>query len=89
MTEALVGASLAFASSFIYVLLKSFQQLNVSGGKYLWILPTSLLMAVCEVYVTWQAATRGWGWICIPIGFGAGLGAMCGMWLHARLLRDT
>lgn len=79
---------LAFASAYIFVLLKSFQQLNVSSGKYLWILPTSLLMAVCEVYVTWQAASRGWGWICLPIGFGAGLGAMTGMWLHARLSRE-
>jgi hypothetical protein len=80
---------LAFSSAFVFVLLKSFQQLNVSSGKYLWILPTSLMMAVCEVYVTVQAATRGWGWICLPIGLGAGLGAMAGMWLHARLSRDT
>lgn len=81
--------ALAFSSAFVFVLLKSFQQLNVSSGKYLWILPTSLMMAVCEVYVTVQAATRGWGWICLPIGLGAGLGAMAGMWLHARLSRDT
>jgi hypothetical protein len=79
--------ALAFSSAFVFVLLKSFQQLNVSSGKYLWVLPTSLAMAVCEVYVTWQAATRGWGWIVLPIGFGAGLGAMAGMWLHGRLSR--
>lgn len=79
--------ALSFASAFIFVLLKSFQQLNVSSGKYLWILPTSLLMAVCEVYVTWQAASRGWGWIVLPIGLGSGLGGMAGMWLHARLSR--
>lgn len=79
---------LAFASAFLFVLLKSFQQLNVSSGQYLWVLPTSLLMAVCEVYVTWQAATRGWGWIVFPIGLGSGLGAMTGMWLH-KLLTKT
>lgn len=78
-------ACLAFSAAFIFVFLKAFQQLNVAHGQYLWVLPVSMSMAVCEVYVTWQAATQGWGWIVIPVGLGSGFGAMLGMWIHSRL----
>lgn len=76
--------ALAFVSSFIFVFLKAFQQLNVVRGDYLWVMPTSLAMAACEVYVVALAAARGWGWVVLPIGIGAGLGAMSAMWLHKR-----
>jgi hypothetical protein len=76
---------LAFVASFLFVFLKAFQQLNVHHGEYLWIMPISMSMAACEVYVTWQAATRGWGWIILPIGLGAGFGCMAGMALHKYL----
>jgi hypothetical protein len=76
---------LAFSASYLFVLLKSFQQLNVAHGKYLWVLPISMSMAVCEVYVTWQAAVNGWGWVVLPVGLGGGIGAMCGMALHGWL----
>ncbi len=78
---------LAFLSSFVFVFLKAFQQLNVVRGAYVWVLPTSMAMAACEVYVVVVAAQRGWGWIIIPIGVGAGLGAMAAMWLHKRVTR--
>lgn len=78
-------ALLAFFAAFLFVFLKAFQQLNVQHSEYLWIMPLSMSMAACEVYVTWQAATRGWGWIVIPIGLGSGLGCMAGMKLHAYL----
>lgn len=84
----MIGA-LAFGAAFLFVLLKSFQQLNVVHGRYLWVLPASMLMAVCEVYVTVQAALNGWGWVVLPIGIGSGLGAMAGMWLHSYLRRKT
>jgi hypothetical protein len=75
----------AFAAAFLFVFLKAFQQLNVVHDKYVWVLPVSMLMAACEVYVTWQAATQGWGWIVLPIGVGSGLGAMTSMLLHKRI----
>jgi len=76
---------MAFASMFLFVLLRSFQQLNVVRGEYAWVLPTSLCIANCEVYVMWRAASSGWGWVVIPLGLGAGLGSMAGMWLHSHL----
>ena len=81
--------ALAFLAAYLFVLLKSFQQLNVVHGRYLWVLPASMLMAVCEVYVTWQAAVNGWGWVVLPIGIGSGLGAMSGMWLHNYLRKKS
>jgi len=78
--------ALAFCSAFIFVFLKAFQQLNVVHGSYPWIMPTSLAMATCEVYVISVAATQGWGWIILPIGIGSGLGAILAMVLHKHFV---
>lgn len=77
--------TLAFLASFVFVGLKSFQQLNVQHDRYTWIVPTSMAMACCEVYVMWMAASKGWGWVVLPVGLGAGLGCMAGMYTHKRL----
>ncbi len=79
---------LAFLSSFCFVALKAFQQLNVVHKQYWWIMPTSMLMAVCEVYVVAQVAVNGFGWIVFWIGLGAGLGAMSSMWLHGKVSHE-
>jgi hypothetical protein len=47
----MVNSALAFTSSFLFFALKSWQQFNVVHKKYWWILPTSMAMALCEVYV--------------------------------------
>jgi hypothetical protein len=74
------------AASALFVGLKSIQQLNVSHAKYRWILPTSLLMAVVEIYVVAQVATRGYGlWLILAVGAGSGIGATAATWLHGRL----
>ena len=77
----------AFLTSFVYIALKATQQLNVVHKQYLWVLPTSMAMAVCEVYVIATTAKNGFGWLAIAIGLGAGLGCMASMWLHGRLTR--
>lgn len=77
---------LAFFASFIFVGLKSTQQLNVVHKAYWWILPTSFAMAACEVYVVATVAKNGYGWIVLAIGFGAGLGAMCATWMHDKFI---
>lgn len=82
MTEAA-----AFFASFVFVALKAFQQLNVVHDQYLFVMPTSLLMACCEVFVIVSVAQVGWGWIVLYIGLGAGLGAMFSMYLHKRVRR--
>lgn len=76
---------LAFGASFVFIFLKAFQQLNVVHKQYLWVLPTSLFMAVCEVYVIVATAKNGWGWIVLVIGLGSGLGAISSMYVHERL----
>lgn len=80
--------ALAFLASFTFVFLKAWQQLNVVYKKYWWILPTSIAMATCEVYVVVNMAKNGWGWIVLAVGGGAGLGAMLATWLHDKLTKE-
>ena len=74
---------LAFSASFIFVALKAFQQLNVMKSKYLWVVPTSMAMAVCEVLLIVKAAEYGWGLIVLPIGLGGGTGCLLSMKIHS------
>ena len=76
----------AFAAAFAFIFLKAFQQLNVTKGHMVWVIPTSMAMALTEVFLVVQMATKGWGWICLPIGVGSGLGAVTAMWLHKRVV---
>lgn len=74
----------AFFASYLFIALKALQQLQVVHGEYLRILPTSLAMAACEVFVISNVAATGWGWIVWPVGLGSGLGCMTAMWLHGK-----
>ena len=75
------------AASFVFIFLKSTQQLNVVREKYLLILPTSLAMAATEVYVIATIALETWTVpLVLSIGFGAGLGSMCATYLHRRFV---
>lgn len=76
----------AFVTSFLFVALKSWQQLNVVHRLYPWILPTSMVMAMCEVWVISNASVQGWGWIVLPIGIGSGLGSTCATWVHHNIV---
>lgn len=78
---------LAFVAAFAFVFLKAFQQLSVVHKNYAWILPTSMCMATCEVYVIATTAKNGWGLLVLFIGFGSGLGAMASMYIHGRFIK--
>lgn len=78
---------LVFLTSFAFIFLKSWQQLNVVRRMYWWILPTSMLMAVCEVYVIATVAKFGWGWLVMWVGLGGGLGSTAATWLHHRYIK--
>lgn len=78
--------ALAFLATFVFVFLKAIQQLNVVRSNYVWIVPTSFAMAVCEVYTVVVAADRGWGLIVVPIGLGGGLGCVLAVYLHGRFI---
>lgn len=80
--------TLAFLASFVFIALKSWQQLNVVKRNYVWIVPTSLAMAACEVYVIATVASNGgFGWLVLAVGFGGGLGSLFATWLHHRLFK--
>ena len=81
--------SVTFVNSFIFIFLKAFQQLNVTKGHYMWVLPTSMMMAVVEVWLVAKMAELGWGWIIFPVGFGAGMGAMASMWVHDKVVHKN
>ena len=76
----------AFVASLCFVALKAFQQLNVVHDQYLLVIPTSCLMAVCEVFVIANIATKGWDLgLVAAVGLGSGLGCVFSMFLHKRI----
>lgn len=79
---------LIFLSSFIFIGLKSTQQLNVVYRQYWWIVPTSMAMATVEVFVVVNAAKNGWSILLVLlIGVGSGLGSLCATYLHSQLVK--
>ncbi len=77
---------LAMISIFVFVFLKAWQQQNIAHRTYWWIMPTSMLMAVTEVYSVSIMAKNGLGWIVVFVGVGAGLGGSLSAYLHHRFL---
>ena len=76
-----------FLASFGFIFLKAFQQRNVAFDHYSWIVPTSLLMALAEVYVIHNIATQGYSIALVfAIGFGSGFGALLAAILHKKML---
>lgn len=75
----------AFVANFLFIFLKAFQQLNVTKGYYLWVIPTSMMMALCEVYIIALIAVQQFSvGLVMVIGSGAGLGAVSSMYLHKK-----
>lgn len=80
-------AAFSFVASFLFIFLKAFQQLNVVHYKYWLVVPTSFTMAICEVYVMANVAQQGFHWSLVAaVGLGGGLGCICSMWVHKRLV---
>lgn len=77
-----------FFGTFAYVMLRAFQQRNVAFDSYKWVVPTSYLMAVFDVYIVSAVAHAGWTWpVILANGSGGCLGALCAMWFHKRYVR--
>ncbi len=74
----------SFFAMFVFVFFKSFQQLNVVHNNYVMVVPTSVAMAACEVFVIASIVKTGWGWIVLAVGLGGGLGALSAMVIHRR-----
>lgn len=58
-----------FLISFLYIFTKAHQQLNVVNKRYREVIPTSLLMALCEVTIV-TAVFKESVLVFIPIGLG-------------------
>ena len=84
-----VSCLVLFATTFIFVALKAFQQLNVIHKRYLLVLPLSFVMAATEV-ATISAISRTpniehVAYLVHPIGLGGGLGCMLSMAIDDRI----
>lgn len=78
---------ITFISSFAFIALRAFQQLNVVHNNKLLVMPTSLAMAACEAVVIVNVAKTGFGVIVLFTGVGAGLGALTAMEIHRRFIK--
>lgn len=75
-----------FLANFVFIFLRAFQQQNVIHAKYGWVMPTSMFMALCEVFVIAQVAINGFTLpIVAAVAAGGGSGCMVSMWAHRRL----
>jgi hypothetical protein len=75
-------------ASFAYVFLRAFQQLNVQHGAYYLVMPTSLLMALGDVFLITNYARDGvTTGLVLTVGVSAGLGSMGAMYLRKRFVR--
>ena len=82
----------AFFASFLYIALKATQQLQVVNFLYARILPTSLAMAACEVFIMVNVVKTagdfsGLAMLALFIGAGSGLGCLAAMRLHQHRTR--
>lgn len=73
------------AITFAYVFLRAFQQLNVVGGHYWRVLPTSLAMGIGDVVLVLLIVKTDSLWIGLTNGVGGAAGCMLAMYLNRRL----
>lgn len=73
----------AFVASFCFIALKALQQRQVIHDEYAMIIPTSMLMAACEVFVVHNIAVTGWtAALVFSVGLGSGTGCLSAMLWH-------
>lgn len=76
------SVSLALVS-FVFVALRAVQQLNVVHDRWAWVIPTSAIMAMCEMSQLQNAIKSGW-WSWVPLWLGGSTGCLLAMWAHRR-----
>ena len=79
----------AFIASFAYVCAKATQQLQVVNFRYWRIMPTSLVMGGCEVFIMVNVirtadSVGGLVTLALCIGAGGGLGCLTAMRLYKQ-----
>ncbi len=86
---------IAGAAYFVFVFFKAFQQRNVTGMHYKWVMPISYCMSTTELIVIAAVAltaVNSESWIdmipmILTVGTGGGLGAIGAMWVHHRWIK--
>lgn len=76
---------LLFLTAFLFIALRAFQQLNVQHDRFMWVPPTTLLMALCEVVTITSIVKMGTLWSAIPLAAGGTLGCWFAMWFHRKM----
>lgn len=83
MSEIGVFALSAFVA-FVYVFMRSFQQLNVVGGHY-WRVPIfSIAMGLGDVALVMFIVKSDSLWIGVTNGAAGGVGCCLAMWLNSK-----
>ena len=69
-----------------YVTFRCLQQLNTVLNRYLWIIPTSVCIALCEVYVIQMIATSDLSktLLVVSTGFGGSVGCYAAMYISNK-----
>jgi hypothetical protein len=77
-----------FGAVFCYVFVRAFQQRNVTGAHYWWIVPTAYMMAALDVFIVVFVVRSGWHLpVVLANGTGGGCGAIAGIFLHKRWVK--
>lgn len=75
------------AASYVNIFLRAAQQLNVIHDRVWWVVPASVGMSACEVFLVVSTVSIGPGWIILWGGVGAGLGTLSAMLLNRRFFK--
>lgn len=78
---------LSALATFVYVMARAFQQLNVVHQQYARIVPTSLLMGVLDVGLVLLIVRADTLWLGFTNGLAGALGCYAAMALHQRLMK--
>ena len=79
-----------FCTSYTFIGIKAIQQLQVVNYQFKFILPTSMALAGCEIFIVYNVAKTGWDtYLWLALGFGAGLGCMTAMMFHKKWRNRT
>lgn len=70
--------------TFLHVFLRSGQQLNVVHDRRMLILPYSLGLQACEVFLVVSMVSMGPGWIILFGAIGATAGSITAMYVNKR-----
>ena len=82
---------LSFLISFGAIGAKSIQQQNCTHKLYWLIPPFSLILAIFEVYIVHIVSKNGLDdmmYLVLALGLGGGLGSVCAVYLHDKLIMN-